>query len=597
MKRFVWCLLLGCSACLQMWAAAVWAGDQALTDLLLACHAGDCPAVRACLHDNRELARQAVITDQSEQGYTALDVAARGGYAEIVRLLALAGADVNSRSGAAVRTPLLQVCRHAFDKSTELPADLVKALSLPDLPTAVQSSPPGPAAPACARDYLHCLRLLINSGADLDATDKQGRGALYFCAWLGNREALCVLIKHGATLSGWTLDNNEPLNAAAFKGHLACVQALVSAGAPMTTGKKHGYSALNYAGGKGHVEIVQYLMQQGMSVNAQSTPSGGTPLLVASETGQLVYMQILLDAGADINRPDEDGHTALYCAAQEGQLAALELLLAAGARVHGCSSSKTDPLYAAALNGHTDCVRALVAAGAAIITGRKHGCSALNGAAQNGHVEILQYLLQQGVSVNADSSPSAGTPLLVASENGQLACMQLLLAAGAKVNRSDCRSHTALYCAASSGQLAAVNDLLLQGAAVDCRTCTGETPLSVACRNGYGAVVAALLKVGAQPEMLVRKQTPLYIAAMGGHVETVEHLLAAGADPLQQSNMSLLCRGHSPGHIAQKKCDSATEADERERYAAIVQRLQQCSIEQRRRRTDIAITEKTPLLG
>ena len=140
-------------------------GDrQGAERLLRACHTGDCEAVRAQLHENRDLARKAVITEQSERGYTALDVAARGGYVEIVRLLLESGADVNSRSGTRDRTPLMQVGLHASGKEPELPADLAQVLALPEQPSAAQSEHSGQAVSACSRDHLHCLRLLINSG-------------------------------------------------------------------------------------------------------------------------------------------------------------------------------------------------------------------------------------------------------------------------------------------------------------------------------------------------------------------------------------------------------------------------------------------------
>ena len=731
MKRSLWCALPSSCICLHLWATAVFAGNQTLADLLIACHAGDCQAVRTCLQEKQELARQTVITEQSERGYTAMDAAARGGYVEIVRLLLAAGADVNSRAGAAARTPLMQVGLHACGKEPELPADLIKALALPEQPTAAQSEHSGQAAPACTRNHLQCLRLLINSGADIDATDSQNRSTLYHCANGGNSEALCLLAEQGAKVGGWSSHANDPLNAAAFEGHLACVQALVSAGAliaaarkndfsplndavqngheeivqyllqkgvsanaesapnggmalllaaqkgylvcmqtllaagadikgsdcdgkvalyyaarwgqlaalemllsrgakvqgwssckndplcvaafyghldcvralvnagaAITTGRKHGFSAVNAAAQNGHVEILQYLLQQGVSVNAESAPDGGTPLLVASQEGQLSCIQVLLEAGADINRPNSTGATALYGAAYEGQLGALQLLLASGVKVQGWSASKTDPLCTAAFNGHLDCVQALVGAGTPITTGKKYGFSALNRAAQKGHVKILQYLLQQGVSANAESSPVGGAPLLVAIQTEQLACMELLLDAGAKINRPDCNGYTALHGAASRGLLTAVHYLLERGAAVNCRNRYGCTPLFTACQNGREAVVAMLLKAGADPKMAVGGETPLYLAAMGGHVEMVDQLLAAGADPLERSGISRFFRGNSLDHSVRKKRDSATEAGERKRYATIVHRLQQFSIELRRpHRTAMPITEKTPLLS
>ena len=259
MKRSLWCALLSSCICLHLWATAAFAGNQTLADLLIACHAGDCEAVRRCLQEKQELGRQAVITEQSERGYTAMDVAARGGYVEIVRLLLAAGADVNSRSGTQGRTPLMQACWYAGGKEPELPADLAKALALPQQPTAAQSEHSGQAVLCCTRDPIHCLRLLINGGADLEAVDNQDRCALYHCAMRGHSEALSVLIKHRAKVDGWPSYKNDPLNAAALEGHLACAQALLAAGAPIITGRKHGYSALNAAAQNGHLEILQYL--------------------------------------------------------------------------------------------------------------------------------------------------------------------------------------------------------------------------------------------------------------------------------------------------------------------------------------------------
>ena len=198
MKGSVCCAQMACCACLCLWATAGWAGDQALIDLLVACHAGDGQAVRARLHEKHELARQAVVTGQSEPRYTALDLATRGGYAEIVRLLLEVGADVNSRSGAAGRTPLIQACLYGSANGAQLPDDLAKALALPELSATAQTEPSLPAVPPCPRDYLYCLCLLIDSGADLDACDKQGRCALYHCAEQGNSEALSLLTEHGA---------------------------------------------------------------------------------------------------------------------------------------------------------------------------------------------------------------------------------------------------------------------------------------------------------------------------------------------------------------------------------------------------------------
>lgn len=56
-----------------------------------------------------------------------------------------------------------------------------------------------------------------------------------------------------------------------------------------------------------------------------------TPLQAAAESGNLVAMQQLLDAKADLNHQSSGGGTALFTAAWNCQTDAMEFLLARGA--------------------------------------------------------------------------------------------------------------------------------------------------------------------------------------------------------------------------------------------------------------------------
>ena len=548
--RAVWCVLLFFCGGLS-----VWAGDNAarqnLMGLLVACHDGDEQTVRELLCKDVSLARQVLAVDQQRQALSPLGIAVCGGYVGIVGLLIEAGTDVNGRFGMADITPLMQLCAQDHDGSDELPTTQVRALSLSIQPTTtVQAQSPHSALSVGTREHLRCLRMLLDSGADIDACDNQGRSALYHCAQWGNSEALAVLVRHGARVRGWSHCKQDPLCVASLKGHLSCVRALLAAGCPVVSGRQHGFSALNCAAQGGHVEIVKYLFQQGASVNAESTPTGGTPLLVAAEYGQLACMQALLDGGVDINGANSIGITALYLAAQEGRLAALKMLLSRGAQIKGWSSDDSDPLCAAAFYGRLSCVRALVTAGAAIVTGRKYGFSALNNAAQYGHVEVLQYLLQQGVSVNAESSVAGGTPLLVAAKEGQLACMQILLDAGAEIDRTNCVGRTSLYCAAQEGQLAALKMLLSRGAKIKGWSSCESDPLCIAALRGHMASVRALVRAGA-PIITARRYgfSALNNAAQNGHMEILEYLLQQGVSANAESTPS----GGTPLRVASEK--------------------------------------------
>jgi ankyrin repeat protein len=60
------------------------------------------------------------------------------------------------------------------------------------------------------------------------------------------------------------------------------------------------WTALQHAAGKHQVEAVRVLLEWGADPDA--TTDGGTPLLIAAGSKDPTMMQLLLDAGADVNR-------------------------------------------------------------------------------------------------------------------------------------------------------------------------------------------------------------------------------------------------------------------------------------------------------
>ena len=62
--------------------------------------------------------------------------------------------------------------------------------------------------------------------------------------------------------------------------------------------------------------------------------SSFTPLMKAAEDGNIVGVQRVIQAGADVNKRDKDGYTALIWAGFGGHYECTELLLNAGADVN-----------------------------------------------------------------------------------------------------------------------------------------------------------------------------------------------------------------------------------------------------------------------
>merc|ERR1712228_694990 len=62
-------------------------------------------------------------------------------------------------------------------------------------------------------------------------------------------------------------------------------------------------------------------------LNLRASQHGQTALMLAVSHGRLDMVELLTDAGADLNIRDEDGSTALMCAAEHGHLEIVKVLM------------------------------------------------------------------------------------------------------------------------------------------------------------------------------------------------------------------------------------------------------------------------------
>jgi hypothetical protein len=154
-------------------------------------------------------------------------------------------------------------------------------------------------------------------------------------------------------------------------------------------------TALRLAVSLGHQEIVQILLDAGADVNAQSLYFGSTPLWIAAGEGHLEIVRTLLDAGADVNAQNDGGTTALSNAASEAQRDIVRMLLDAGADV-----DKGEALIRAAWDGHQKIVRTLLDAGADVNVQNRSEDTALISAAKKGHYRVARTLIDAGADVH-----------------------------------------------------------------------------------------------------------------------------------------------------------------------------------------------------
>ena len=109
---------------------------------------------------------------------------------------------------------------------------------------------------------------------------------------------------------------------------------------------------------------------------------------------------MLLEAGANVEDHNENGHTPLMEAASAGHCSVARILLEFGAGINTHSNEfKESALTLACYKGHLEMVRFLLEAGADQEHKTDEMHTALMEASMDGHVEVVRLLLDSGAQV------------------------------------------------------------------------------------------------------------------------------------------------------------------------------------------------------
>jgi ankyrin repeat protein len=159
---------------------------------------------------------------------------------------------------------------------------------------------------------------LIDHGADVD---------VFAAAAVNKADRLALLLRDPDAINRHSHDGWTPLALAAHFGARASAKLLLAAGADLSVRSKNptGNTPLHAAvAGKRH-ELVELLVEAGADVNAQDA-DGWTPLNLAAHEGIPETVSLLLANRADPTIPANNGQTPVQTAEREGKTAALEIL-------------------------------------------------------------------------------------------------------------------------------------------------------------------------------------------------------------------------------------------------------------------------------
>ncbi|KAI1485550.1 hypothetical protein F5X96DRAFT_659519 [Biscogniauxia mediterranea] len=220
----------------------------------------------------------------------------------------------------------------------------------------------GNALTAAAYDgTMNIIQLLLNAGADVNAPEGW---ALQSAAAEGHYEVVQELLKRNADVNALTENDHFPagtaLQGACEAGKATIVSLLLEHNANPNLGRGTDAPPVIAAAMRAEEEILSMLVKAKADLDVFGGWDMSSPLINAAAYMPQSSLQLLLDAGADINLPDNDGDTALIVAASRGDVEAVTFLLDSGADILHSSKRDENALQAAFSNNNEDCLRVIV---------------------------------------------------------------------------------------------------------------------------------------------------------------------------------------------------------------------------------------------
>lgn len=243
--------------------------------------------------------------------------------------------------------------------------------------------------------------------------------------------------------------------------------------------------------------IVLFMSGDAVRSSAQSNLKPDYQLLVKSLSGDEGGVKFLLNNGVDPNTPpgpNDKGMTAIIFASMKGYTKIVQMLANAGADVNARSNTGTTPLMYAALNNDIQSARLLLQQGAnADIQEQNEGMTALMYAIKRGHFDIVKILSKEPLNTaNEIRTFNGDTTLLTAVKTGNLQIVDALLESNPDLEARDQFNQTPLMNAARKGFTRIVIHLLNKGAQINAVDSNGQTALVKATIGNHQAIIQVL---------------------------------------------------------------------------------------------------------
>lgn len=184
---------------------------------------------------------------------------------------------------------------------------------------------------AAAFNQVEICRILLESGAEIDARDTYGVTALDVSCIIGSLDLVKLFIHEGVEIGLSSLEE------AVYHGHLEIVKELIELGVnpkERLINNGTGTTVLSTAIFRSRRNIANYLIELGLKINEELNCLGETLLTTAVRSWRPETVKFVIEQGADVNEKDrESGKTALFSAAWLGDTETAKVLIEHGANL------------------------------------------------------------------------------------------------------------------------------------------------------------------------------------------------------------------------------------------------------------------------